>query len=558
MKEKRRTLLKLGAACLALAALTLSAGRARPSETAVTAEALSRETEEIDRLNADRGKGTAVEPLLPIEQTWDIEDEHAEAAGPLVTWMTMGGQELGFDRETNTFYCTLGMEGEDWPELPLTAGGAEGLRAAWVDDYAWDGVRDSIRDNVPYRLIAWTEDEYAYFRLVFTGLPVVTLHVTDYDGLGDDYMPARCTFSAAGYEGVDMPARTHLRSGGYSKRFDKWSYRVEFQRRTNKGRYSQQKVSLLGEEPDSDWLLISNASDDTLVRNHLGMELWKKWNPDGGVGVLESRLVEVFVQDQYMGIYQLLQRIDPRKEIAKLGGNLSTDGVSRIIKAKNIGERPVWRLWDECNFVLEMRWTGKTLSLDAGKKIFADFVESEKVKTSGGQLSGEAFAALAERCADARQVIGYFLFTQAAGLPYDNVFNNVYVYGVLEGGRYVYRLSPWDMDMGFQQLFRNQKDNLNEWMELPTRMLNLDVAGARRIAWDTWEEKRASILSEDAIYEWMTGVETLVNDSGAFLRETEKWDGGGFRLNIEPLRYFTIEHMDTIGRYLQEEWMLRE
>ena len=72
---------------------------------------------------------TEVEPILEIEEVWAIEDTREEiGGGSLILGMRNGEDELGYDAGTQTFYCTLGLNGgDDWPELTLYAQGAEGI-----------------------------------------------------------------------------------------------------------------------------------------------------------------------------------------------------------------------------------------------------------------------------------------------------------------------------------------------------------------------------------------------------------------------------------------------
>ena len=105
---------------------------------------------------------TAVEPLLELEAAWAIEDAREESwENPLVMGMRNGENELGFDAQSNTFYCTMGMDGgDDWPEIALFAKAAEGkenLRVAWIDDYSYDYRSDAIREGYRYELLAYTD-----------------------------------------------------------------------------------------------------------------------------------------------------------------------------------------------------------------------------------------------------------------------------------------------------------------------------------------------------------------------------------------------------------------
>ena len=125
--RKRMATIRIAAALAVFAALVALASRHQANLNVVDREADAAETQEILRLNDVQAASVPVQPLMAIEDTWDIEDTHEPA-----------------------------------------------------------------------------------------DVPLVTMHVTDYDGLGDEYMPARFTMSSWDYPAVDLPAKTHLRSGGYS------------------------------------------------------------------------------------------------------------------------------------------------------------------------------------------------------------------------------------------------------------------------------------------------------------------------------------------------------
>ena len=81
----------------------------------------------------------AVGPVLDIEDVWAIEDAREESDAPLVTVLENNGMRLGYDAQENTFYCPIGLDnGEEWPELRLSAPGARGVQLAFADDYTYD------------------------------------------------------------------------------------------------------------------------------------------------------------------------------------------------------------------------------------------------------------------------------------------------------------------------------------------------------------------------------------------------------------------------------------
>ena len=151
----------------------------------------------------------------------------------------------------------------------------------------------------------------------------------------------------------------------------------------------------------------------------------------------------------------------------------------------------------------------------------------------------------------------YFLFTQAAGLGYDNVFNNVYMWALRQGDHYVYHLSQWDMDMGFNKMFGSDEDTINLYLKQAWRMLDLDVSSAQQVLRDVWNEKRETILSDDAMYQRVDDLQNMINDSGAYLRESEKYRGGAQELDLSEIQSFAVEHLHTIEREMDNMWPLK-
>ena len=99
-----------------------AAGSAASEKQRVLAQAL-----EAQAAHEAQEAGSAVQPIIEIEEAWAIEDAREAAQEPLVTAMTREGQALGYDVQSRTFYCTLGEGAEEWPALSLSARGALGV-----------------------------------------------------------------------------------------------------------------------------------------------------------------------------------------------------------------------------------------------------------------------------------------------------------------------------------------------------------------------------------------------------------------------------------------------
>lgn len=82
---------------------------------------------------------------------------------------------------------------------------------------------------------------------------------------------------------------------------DKKPYNIELWDPNNRGR----AVGILGMPEEEDWLLIPNYFDKSLIRNYIAYDLSNKM----GVYAPRARIVEVYVNDQYEGVYLLTERI---------------------------------------------------------------------------------------------------------------------------------------------------------------------------------------------------------------------------------------------------------
>lgn len=547
--------------CMLPVASWLSEGKTEYDKENIVAQALT-----VYRQHKRLPAGRTIEPMIEMEDAWAIEDTRKEAEEPLVTRMLHQGAELGFDRESRTFYCTLGMENtEDWPSLEIFAGGGTGseqetLRVAWIDDYTYDYCADAIREGYRYEALAYTDTEYEYVGVVFTGLPIVTLHVY-YDGeLGEEYVPARVSVAGAGYEPIDSAALTHLRGGGYYKGIDKFSYRIEFHDESSYGDDKKASISVLGMEADTDWLLLSNAQEDTAVRNYLAYDMWDRWNDNEQTLMkMDSRMIELFVNDEYMGLYQLMERINYEEEIQIAGGEIQNAAVMRLVADANLDEKPWKNYMERARFYTECRYVSGD-NVERAFELFDDYVKLSDIEE--GKLSDQEFDELAKRRINIDEMLSYYLFLQSCGLVKDNAYNNLYIWIFQEGDQHIYKVSPWDMDTALPVTGIQENGAIIPYfdmtMVIPCRLLDLDVSGSRERIWTLWNEKRSTILSDDALYEWIMGVEEWINASGAYLRETDKWRGGARLLDLSEILYYETQHMNTIEWHLNEYWPLDE
>jgi len=89
------------------------------------------------------------------------------------------------------------------------------------------------------------------------------------------------------------------RRGGISIVYNKHSYKIDL-----KGDYP-----IAGLPADDDWILNANHIDKSFMRHTLSYELFKKMNPANNIAT-NWKYVEVYLNQQYTGLYVLMERLD--------------------------------------------------------------------------------------------------------------------------------------------------------------------------------------------------------------------------------------------------------
>ena len=125
-----------------------------------------------------------------------------------------------------------------------------------------------------------------------------------------------------------------------------------------------------------------------------------------------------------------------------------------------------------------------------------------------------------------------------------------------ENGKYVYRLSPWDMDYGLSARTWDEGKvyGIDLTMFMATRILEHNLGNSRQMIHDLWKEKRSTLLTDDAVYQWIHEKEELLNASGAYPRESLRWYGEAKELDLALISANEVEHMYTVEKFLNELW----
>ncbi|MBR4038569.1 MAG: CotH kinase family protein [Clostridia bacterium] len=478
-----------------------------------------------------------VQPVADIETVWAIEDARSESETPLVTALENHGVPLAYDAQENTFYCTLGMDnGDEWPDIHLTAPDAKDVGLVFVDDYSYDWCRDAIRDGYVYQVMAYTDEEFAYFDLVFTGLMQVQIQTQEIFSEMD--IPVEAVISDHG-QTLSSHARAHYR-GGVTLHGPKKAYRLEFTRNPDGTGKTIAQVPRFGQIENL--ILIPMLLDDTMMRDRLAWDLYGMTHPEADrYGARTLAYAELFVNGEYEGLYLLMEPYTHETELSKRGGGSA--GTSCVYRTGSVEAEKdrAGRL----GAYIEAR--GYELHYEpAGVTQFAaidDFIALCKEEDDA------VFAQRLPEIVDIDSMIDYFLHLQGYAMI-DNVFNNLFVIADYENGAHRIRFAPWDMDMSLG----TPGHPYDMWVYFPPmdRALDLDVQGIRSRVLERWTQLRQSSLTVENVEMLIEQYMYELNDSGAAARNAQRWEKEDYYLDGAGIVSFMADRLSLMDQTLEQ------
>ena len=461
-----------------------------------------------------------------IEVLWEIEDTRTESKEPLVTAMENHGVPLAYDRENNTFYCTLGMEnGDAWPELHLTVANAGGVNVLFSDDYTYDWCDEAIRKGYSYELMAYTDKEYSYFNIVFTGLPLICIDVDQ--EITDEDAPAFVNMSVYGDQAVSTSARIHRR-GGLSRGSEKPACKIEYTRKADGTGKVALKTPVLGNTDEM--LLLPMPFDRLLMRDRLSWDIYGQMT--AGKDAFAARpmtYAETIINGTYMGIYLIMTPFDVSEELRGIGtSHLMTDYVYRTCVSYMSAERQMME---------------HPIREGAGYELFYSpgetgaFIPMREYTELLTEENDEIFSEKALKAFDLQDMLRMEILLQAGGMT-DNVFNNLYIWAEKTENGYIYHYIPWDMDLSWGLKKEDIGEEFENWMYFPSadRLINLDPDDAVRSEFvKMWRDLRKNVLNMENIEQLTDQYEHELNDSGAMLRNAERWGTENYAADAQEI-----------------------
>lgn len=370
-----------------------------------------------------------------------------------------------------------------------------------------------------------------------TTLPIVSLTHND-EANPDTFVPAHCSIVTPEGKLDEYDATVRYR-GATALTYDKKSYALKL----NDADGQPLDAPLLGMRADNSWILDAMACDLARMRNRVSTDLWLDFSTPPHYAATEApdmrngtrgQFVELFLNDQYWGLYCLTEKID-RKQLQL---KKYKDGKTRGILYKSYRYNNLMTLTDEQPSPQSFTWNNFECSypdVRKGEPItwepLLDAIRFFTQPTPSTDIRDNL-----HKYADLPLWIDYNLFCDLLHAD-DNVCKNMFIYKRDINDDTPFCVCPWDLDATWGRTFDHQPISPQHDLAVVNAVnvlcyISTDEQGAqcnRR-----WDELRHDTFTFDNIWPYFERYFTLFRTSGAAARETERWqDTNGLHLDFD-------------------------
>ncbi|MBO5698430.1 MAG: CotH kinase family protein [Bacteroidaceae bacterium] len=417
-----------------------------------------------------------------------------------------------------------------------------------------------------YRL-AFVEntDTIARTTIQFTYLPIVEIRA---DSFSKSYWGKGLMTVHDAALSTDSSYTIQLRNrGDWTSRFEKRSMGIKLKDAVGK------KVcrSLLGLRSDNYWVLDAMTVDRARMRGRVVMDLWQDFSAASHLGkqakdahhASRGRLVEVFLNGKYHGIYNLCERIDRKQlQLAK-----NTDEMTRGVlykadqwsTATKFGGSKSWAksLWKPSGD--NESWEGWQAKYpEPSRKHQAQWQPLYDAILFVSNADKNDFCANVGRYFDLPSVRDYYLLIELL-FATDNSAKNMYWAAQDYQRNPQLTPIPWDMDGTFGRDwnsistgceahldYRKYLVNTGHQNALFERLQNLNPDGWNDGMAKRYRELRRTYFAPERLKERFAHYLYLLQQSGADQRETQRWKSvGSSRLNLQ-------QEVERIGQWIEQ------
>lgn len=226
---------------------------------------------------------------------------------PITYWE----QAVCYDKEADSYYVSQTLNNPKWEgEIQVLDSHLYVLQ-----DELLKNKSDAIENAHAFQVLAISEEGIAEYKLVFTGMPTIRIdkvEAPENPEENENYGKISIFEPGAEAEKAQSCYVTWHPRGNTAVKYAKQGYKVNLYKED----WTPEKFSLLGLRKDNDWILNAMYTDSSKVREKLAMDIWgiiSESNHEVNEGGSRMEYVEVFINEEYRGLYGLSEPLDAKQ-----------------------------------------------------------------------------------------------------------------------------------------------------------------------------------------------------------------------------------------------------
>lgn len=389
-------------------------------------------------------------------------------------------------------------------------------------------------------------------------LPVVRL----VGNFSNEYQPATIT--------IDDPDSSHTVQLQASIKWRGGTTNAEGKHKRNYKIKLSEDHQLFGLRSDDKWILDAGQADVFRLRNRIATELWNDFaakpyyatqKPKALSGV-RGRVVELYLNDEYRGVYSLTECMDRKQmKLKKFDADSTLHGL--LWKSTGFSSSMMYRLptkYDNTQPMFDV-FEAKYPELDDLPQ--TDYSPLWNAIYFTITSSDDVFRRDVAQYFDIPVLIDYYLFINVLNAV-DNTGKNMYwaVYDKQQDKKITFAV--WDLDLTvgnktlkqFSQDFLRPDYQLGDALNVITRLKATDADNFNQKLLQRYHELRRTVFAPDSLTRRYLAYYHLLKNSGAAQREEQRWSADSdvygetidFELELQYIANWIAEHI----RYLDE------
>ena len=322
---------------------------------------------------------------------------------------------------------------------------------------------------------------------------------------------------------------------------------------------------------DKNWILDAGQQDLFRLRNRIATELWNDfarkpyYTADGAEVVtgVRGRVVEVFLNDEYVGIYSLTETMDNKT----LGLKKSKKGIihGQLWKTSGRGLSMMYNTPPSFDNTSSTWDVFETKYPDIKDVNPTDYSPLWKAINFVVNSSDEEFKDSVAYYFDLPVVEDYYIYTQTL-CAVDNIGKNMYwaIYDSKESPKITFAV--WDLDLTvgssylkvYDQKYTLPNHIIRGYFNLIKRLIATNAGNFNSQVRERYWSARKDVLSTDSLISRYKSYYQLLKKCGAAERETQRWSGDtdileqkiDYDKEIEHIANWITRHMKVLDRQL--------